>query len=326
LDDHFAHLFIDSLNDPDLSPQLNSSIQQLKATKPIGPRLRVQEICDKLGCKGYSNVVIRVESNDNLTVVKTMSIPNPIERIKKEVIFYKTMNHPLIVRYFPTPLNSNPAITTEFMKNGSLENHLSNAKNPDLSLLKHPTKIAKIIAGIVLAMRYVHSKDIIHGDLTPENILLDWDWKVRIANFGRSTFTNTVIDPNTTPRGDAHYLAPECYENIIVPENDIFSFGLILYELMVGEPVFPKSMIHQDVMGKLVLGNWEPNIPSSVHPRTRDLIRDCWAVNFLERLSFNEILDRLKEMRFKLSPKVNSSKVTAFVKEIQEWEAKNCPQ
>jgi hypothetical protein len=66
------------------------------------------------------------------------------------------LNHPLIANSLITQLNDNPAITTEFVVNGSLRNHLSDSKNPDCSLLKPPTKIAKIIAGIALAMRYVH--------------------------------------------------------------------------------------------------------------------------------------------------------------------------
>jgi serine/threonine protein kinase len=83
------------------------------------------------------------------------------------------MNDPLIVKYVPTPLNQSPAITIEFRKSGSFVNHLFNPTNPDFSLLKYPTKIMNIVAQIVLAMRCVHSQGVVHGDPTPENILLD---------------------------------------------------------------------------------------------------------------------------------------------------------
>jgi serine/threonine protein kinase len=128
------------------------------------------------------------------------------------------------------------------------------------------------------------------------------------------------------PSGDPRYVAPECYENIIVPENDIFSFGLILYELIVGKPVFPKSMGFREIMGKLILRKYRPEIPKWVLPVTAELIRDCLALNHRERLCFRGILDRLEEMRFKLIRRVNSSKLTDFVKEIKEWETKNGPQ
>jgi serine/threonine protein kinase len=154
-----------------------------------------------------------------------VSDPNSVEQIKKNAAIHKTMNHLLIVKYFPTPLNHCPAITTEVGKKGSFVNHLSNSTNPDFSLFKCRTKIVKIVAQIVLAMWCVHSQCVIHGDLTPENILLDWNWKIRIVHFGRSTFTDAVNDSDANPRVDTHYLAPKRYDRIIVSENDIFLFG-----------------------------------------------------------------------------------------------------
>jgi serine/threonine protein kinase len=49
-----------------------------------------------------------------------------------------------------------------------------------------PTRIGKIIVGIALAMRYLHGCGIVHRDRRPENVLLDWDWNPRIADFGHS--------------------------------------------------------------------------------------------------------------------------------------------
>jgi serine/threonine protein kinase len=71
----------------------------------------------------------------------------------------------------------------------------------------------RIIVGIVLAMSYVHSQKVIHRDLTPENIMLDWKWNVRIADFGRSTspdkpWISSISDDSgqVWPSGDSHYL------------------------------------------------------------------------------------------------------------------------
>jgi hypothetical protein len=78
--------------------------------------------------------------------------------------------------------------------------------------------------------------------------------------------------------------------------------------------------------GALVWGDWEPKIPNSVLPRTKELICDCLAPDHRERPSFSEIFDQLEEIRFKLTARVNSSKLIAFVKEIKEWETNNRPQ
>jgi serine/threonine protein kinase len=55
-----------------------------------------------------------------------------------------------------------------------------------MSHLRSETRVARIIIGIVLAMRYIHSWQVIRYDLKPENILLDCGWNVRIADFGCS--------------------------------------------------------------------------------------------------------------------------------------------
>jgi serine/threonine protein kinase len=180
-------------------------------------------------------------------------------------------------------------------------------------------------------MRYVHSQGIIHRNLTPDNILLDWDWNVRIANFGRSiSIEETPVSPITdtvkVPLGDAHYLAPECYDNIGDPANDVFSVGLILYELIVGKPVLAKSMTQEKIVGLMIKKSWQVDIPDSIFSETAELIRDCLAANYRERLCFNGILDQLEGMRFKLIQRVNSSKVIAFVNEIEKMGSNNHAQ
>jgi serine/threonine protein kinase len=122
---------------------------------------------------------------------------------------------------------------------------------------------------------------------------------------------------------DSYYFAPECYDNRYSQRSDVFSFGLILYELLTGQPVFPKELTLDETMGKVAREHSMPDIPEFVLPSVRELITDCWAEEPGDRLSFDEIVDRLKEMKFKLMPNVNSWKLSAFVKEIEEWESHN---
>jgi hypothetical protein len=63
-----------------------------------------------------------------------------------------------------------------------------------------------------------------------------------------------------------------------------------------------------------------PEIPDFVLLDTRRLIIDCWTEDPNEQPSFASILDRLKQMKFKISPKVNSPRVQAFVSEIEYYE------
>jgi serine/threonine protein kinase len=190
-------------------------------------------------------------------------------------------------------------------------------------------KIARIIVGIALAMRFLHSRYFIHCDLKTDNILLDWDWNVRITDFGQSiSLTNpeipSLIHPkaiNGMPFIDSYYLAPECYNNCCSQMSDVFSFGLILYELVTGQPVFSKELTHLEIAFKVAIKHGLPDIPEFVFPSARELITECWAEEPGDRPSFDDIVDRLKEIKFKVIPNVNSWKLSAFVKEIEEWES-----
>jgi sterile alpha motif and leucine zipper-containing kinase AZK len=229
----------------------------------------------------------------------------------------------------PDAHDRQPSVVTEFVWNGSLADHLPDAKNGDLCQLSGSTRIVRIIVGIVLAMRYIHSHNVIHCDLIPQNILLDWNWNVRICDFGDSTIFDPPNNPppffcrekQVLPSVASNYLPLECYESGPVPESDVFSFGMILYELIIGWPRFPKSMTRMQILAALIKEDLKPNIPESVIPGAARLIRDCVAIKYEDRPSFTDILKRLKEIQFKLILDVNSAKITAFVDKIEKWES-----
>jgi serine/threonine protein kinase len=308
---------------------LVASIERLKSATAACGEPRAEWVGGELA-HGNSNVVL-AKDDKGLTAVKTAAVPGVEESIQREIDILKTLNHPLVVRIRESmsgAVNRNEAVVTEFVENGSLADHLPDAKNGDLCRLSGSTRIMRIISGIVLAMRFLHSQNVIHRDLTPDNILLDWDWNVRICDFGYS------VSPDhpqpLLPIGqkaaefwrtlDWHYLSPECALDITVPEGDVFSFGLILYELIIGRPVFPKCVSAYTVMMMLSKDNWHPDIPDDVNPAAAILIRDCLAIDYRVRPSFIKILRRLKKMQFKLMTGVNSEKTAEFVNTIEDHE------
>jgi serine/threonine-protein kinase CTR1 len=267
------------------------------------------------------------------------SMLNPVLNsvyFKREIAIHKQLRHPLIigfdgcVRY----RKDMASIITEFVPNGSLADHLPSAlAASSLCLLKGDTKIAIIITGIVIAMRYLHSKGVIHGDLKPGNILLDWDWITRLSDFSQSKWVNESDDEFDDMSRESvshkritnsHYSAPEIYYDICTQKSDVFSFGLILYEVIVGEAAFSRNLTGYQVMKKVVLEKTRPVIPSYVLRPVRDLIDICLDDDPDIRPSFDSILRSLEEIEFRITPRVNTKRVADFVEEIQRLEYIYC--
>jgi serine/threonine-protein kinase len=215
------------------------------------------------------------------------------------------MKHPLIVKlveYISDTSDHNSVIVTEFTVNGSLASHYPSSKGG----LSGPNRITRIVIEIALTMRFFHSQTIIHCDLKPDNI----------HYFNPKRLQNL-------PYGDFRYLAPECYDKQYFQESDIFSFGLILYELLTGQLIFPKELTLIQITFIIIVEHELTDISKFVLSSARDLITDCWAKEPGDRLSFEEIVERLKKMKFKVIPNVNSRKLSAFDEAIEEWEARN---
>jgi serine/threonine protein kinase len=264
---------------------------------------------------GPSSVVkFALDLKPNLIAVKTALHPDFAERIRREIAILKELKHPLIVEL----RDHNSAVVTGFVGNESLASHFTAERR-----LQGANRITRIIVGIALGMRFVHSRNIIHRNLTPDNILLDWDWNVRIADFGSSAWSNKREFPTASNNGP--YLAPEGYDRTFLFAGDVFAFGLIAYELLAGQPAFAKTLSPRQIQFIVCVECGRPEIPDFLPESVRVLIAHCWAHEPGDRPTFDEIVDRLKEMEFKLTANVNSAKLKKFVQGIEEWEQRTSP-
>jgi serine/threonine protein kinase len=166
-------------------------------------------------------------------------------------------------------------------------------------------------------MKYLHSLDIIHRDLKPGNILIDENIHVRICDFGTAVFEDCGT---TTSVGTFNYISPETLEDAPPTKKvDVFAFGMILFELLVGESVFPKNT---SVFGitKLHGQGFRPEIPSFVSPPIANLIKSCWAVDPEKRPSFEEIFERLEQSWFPFFEDVPAKVIRDYVLEVRNQE------
>jgi TPR repeat protein len=332
---HLFELFRDLRENPDPlngdEQRLLLALERLKSAA-ISPAPAAAVVSDAIGRGDSSIVKLTVDLRSNFIAVKTAKDRECAKLIRREAVILKALEHPLVIGVAGRSDSADgaAAVVTELAGNGALVAHLPPACDSQ-SRLSGETRIAKIITGVALAMRFVHSRGAIHRDLTPANILLDWDWAVRIADFGRSDFPATADSSKVPPIIDCRYLAPECYERRFLDASDVFAFGLILFELVVGRPAFSKGSrtgLDLGIAKRVSVEGERPKIPDSVLPITGELITDCWAASPDDRPTFAAIVRRLVEMDFKITANVKSAKIRKFVNKIEEWERENvheCP-
>jgi serine/threonine protein kinase len=239
----------------------------------------------------------------------------------REVAILASLRHPCIIDIvglcLPNDECKEVRIVMEYACNGSLASALKEVNKGNPPEFWTHENISKIIVGIVLGMRYLHSKGIIYRDLKPGNLLLDEQFRVRICDLGTSRIENcgtATADTFTT----FSYAAPEDLLHWGVPTKkaDIFSFGLILYELFVGKSVFPSDAAPERII-KLLIDNFRPKIPNYVNPPIRRIIKRCWSDDAESRPSFDEIYDLLEEAFFAFFDGVSLSVVRRFISEVE---------
>jgi serine/threonine protein kinase len=199
--------------------------------------------------------------------------------------------------------------------NGSLRDALA---LPDAPLLD-ATGGAIVIAGVALGMRFTHARGWIHRDLKPSNILLDEHGYPQIGDLGTSRLFNPDLTFKRRVRSPL-YMAPEMYDDVEYTQAvDIYSFALVLFEILVRRPVFSPSLTAPVLMRKVVSGE-RPLIPESVHPELRSIIERGWGIDPGSRRTFDDIFASLTRIGFKTTPLVDSAQVQKYVSWVLENE------
>ncbi|XP_060702680.1 serine/threonine-protein kinase SIK2a [Hemiscyllium ocellatum] len=153
-----------------------------------------------------------------------------LEKIYREVQIMKLLDHPHIIKLYQVMETKNMLyLVTEYAKNGEIFDYLAN--HGRLSELEARRKFWQILS----AVEYCHNRKIVHRDLKAENLLLDSNMNIKIADFGFGNFYKPG-EPLATWCGSPPYAAPEVFEGQQYegPQLDIWSLGVVLYVLVCG--------------------------------------------------------------------------------------------
>ncbi|NNE74573.1 MAG: serine/threonine protein kinase, partial [Acidimicrobiales bacterium] len=178
-----------------------------------------------------------------------------VARFRREAQAAANLSHPNIVNVFDWGEEDDTYfIVMEYVEGRSLAEILR-AEGP-----LHPDRAAEIATDVAAALSFAHRNGLVHRDIKPGNVLVAPDGHVKVADFGIATAiagpAGEAADDDLTRTGmvmgTATYFSPEQAQGKAVdPRSDLYSLGVVLYEMLVGQPPFkgesPVAIAYQHV-------------------------------------------------------------------------------
>lgn len=198
-------------------------------------------ILGTIGSGGMANVFLAKDLILNREVaVKVLRFDfqddkNAIRRFQREALAATELVHPNIVAVYDVGEEDGMQyLVMEYVKGMDLKRYIQT---------HYPMPYASIVdimKQILSAVALAHQHRIIHRDLKPQNILMDEDGSVKIADFGIAiALSETSITQTNTMLGSVHYLSPEqARGSMATNQSDIYALGIILYEMLTGQVPF----------------------------------------------------------------------------------------
>nr|XP_056711152.1 RAF proto-oncogene serine/threonine-protein kinase isoform X2 [Euleptes europaea] len=236
--------------------------------------------------------------------------PEQFQAFRNEVAVLRKTRHVNILLFMGYMTKDNLAIVTQWCEGSSLYKHL-HVQETKFQMLQRIDIARQTAQG----MDYLHAKNIIHRDMKSNNIFLHEDRTVKIGDFGLATVKSRWSGSQQVeqPTGSVLWMAPEVIRmqdsNPFTFQSDVYSYGIVLYELMTGELPYSHINNRDQIIFMVGRGYTSPdlsklykNCPKSM----KRLVADCLKKVREERPLFPQILSSIELLQHSL-PKINRS-------------------
>lgn len=226
-----------------------------------------------------------------------LSDEEKVKAFRDELALFQKIRHPNVVQFLGAVTQSSPMmIVTEYLPKGDLRDFMERKG------ALRPSTAVRYALDIARGVGYLHENKpspIIHRDLEPSNILRDDSGHLKVADFGVSKLLAVKEDrPLTCQDTSCRYVAPEVFKQEEYDTKvDVFSFALILQEMIEGCPPFHAKQ--ESEVPKVYAAKERPpfRAPAKRYSHgIRELIEECWNENPAKRPTFRQIIPRLESI------------------------------
>ncbi len=263
------------------------------------------QVLSLLGSGAMGRVLLaedpRIKRRLAIKVLRMDSLRDPAERhetllrFQREAEVSGLLNHPGIVAIYDVGEEADlgPFLAMEFVPGRPLDHLIKDGPALDI-----PQKL-RIASELAAALDHAHAKGIVHRDVKPGNVMIGEDGRPKLMDFGIARRDNAELTQAGTFLGTPSYASPEqIREGITNPRSDLFSFGVLVFELLSGQSPFPGTSINT-ILYRIVN---EP--PVEVQPPVTGILPEGWK----------RVFDRVLAKR----PEDRHASCEAFVRELAE--------
>ncbi|XP_007238504.3 raf-1 proto-oncogene, serine/threonine kinase a isoform X2 [Astyanax mexicanus] len=236
--------------------------------------------------------------------------PEQFQAFRNEVAVLRKTRHVNILLFMGYMTKDNLAIVTQWCEGSSLYKHL-HVLETNFQMFQ----LIEIARQTAQGMDYLHAKNIIHRDMKSNNIFLHEGLTVKIGDFGLATVKARWSGSHQVeqPSGSILWMAPEVIRmqdnNPYSFQSDVYSYGIVLYELMTGELPYSHIANRDQIIFMVGRGHLSPDLSKlykSCPKAMKRLVADCIKKSKEERPLFPQILSSIELLQHAL-PKINRS-------------------
>uniref|UniRef100_A0A1B6DSQ3 non-specific serine/threonine protein kinase n=1 Tax=Clastoptera arizonana TaxID=38151 RepID=A0A1B6DSQ3_9HEMI len=289
--------------------RIGSNIQELPYTTLVTGTHNFNEECC-IGGGAWGTVYLGDIPPFGCVAVKKLhssDVPDPVAQFRSEIETLSQLSHENLLPLYGFSVDGpSLCLIYQFMENGALQDRLSSQDSSKFLSCKTRLDIALGAASGLCHLHNALDRPIVHRDVKTANILLDTNLTPKLGDFGLVRFgsNGSKSYATTTIFGTSAYMAPEAFRGDVSIKMDVFSFGVVLLELLTGLPPFDEDREGWDIVSHVLelddintivdnkAGKWNENIVNNLYC----LIKDCLHSEKKKRPNMNIVLERLKEL------------------------------
>jgi len=238
--------------------------------------------------------VLRLKKEEPLEKLQT--------RLKREVNAWHGLDDPHVLPFYGLKYgigfeefrDTVPGMVSPFCENGTvmsyMERQVQNGTDPK-------GLRSTMIAGIAQGLWYLHSNNVVHGDLKPNNVLIGDNGQPLLTDFGLSRILDVRGFTLSLQTGSTAYIAPEILWsgqdsviNQVDTRSDIYSLAITIWEIYAQKPLFGNHISPWTIFMKVAMNHYRPPRVADIEDECWDLLERCWAHEADERPAIDNVV------------------------------------